>query len=447
MRAIVCLAAAAAVAVPGLAGAQPAAPPTGEQLTLTGAVELALRVSPDLAISQENVESARYRLKSSRGRRLPAVSVASTLLYWDQALEFAVAPGMALTVRDRVTTSSSATAALPLSQQVQIGNLVAVERHGLEASEEDHSARRLDVASNVASAYLGVLLARATSDIAQARTQLVQAQLERSRVLKEGGVLGQVDVMRLEAALAATRRNAISAAADAESAVDALVLAIGLPESTEVQLVDELPEQVSVPPMSPDEAVRQAMQRRPELRAARSRAEQARSGASVEKANLLPSLSAFGTVEHNTGNGPFLPKNAWYLGLQLNWNVWDWGTTYYGYKAASHRADQAERSAARLADALRVEVRRTARDARAAYDALEVARTGQAAAEEAFRIQVARFHEGATTTTELLQAETEVAEARIGYATARHAYFLALASLARAVGQLPDALLPISGKR
>ena len=104
-------------------------------------------------------------------------------------------------------------------------------------------------------------------------------------------------------------------------------------------------------------------------------------------------------------------------------------------------------AASRLGDQLRLDVRRKAREARAAYDSLGVARAGLSAAEEAFRIQEVRFGEGATTTTELLQSETEVAEARIGYATARHAYFLRLSALAQATGQLPEALLPTTGAR
>jgi outer membrane protein TolC len=92
-------------------------------------------------------------------------------------------------------------------------------------------------------------------------------------------------------------------------------------------------------------------------------------------------------------------------------------------------------------------VRRRAREARAAYDSLAVARAGLTASEEAFRIQEVRFREGAATTTDLLSSETELAEARIGYATARHAYFLQLAALAQATGQLPDALLPNTGAR
>jgi len=450
MRAILVIAVAAA---PAVAAAQPAAAPTGDRLTLGGAVDLALGRSPDLAISQESVESARHRVKSSERKRWPAVTIEASAIEWDDELTFLGAPPMpgappaTIVVREQLTTNSRATAVLPLSPQLVITHLVAVERNGLLASQEDHAARRLEVAYNVASAYLGVLLARATSDIAQSRTQLVKAQLERARALKEGGVLGQVDVMRLEAALASTRRQAIAAASDAESALDNLILAIGLPDGIRLELVDELPAEISQPPMSPDQAVRQAVQRRPELRAARARADQARSGARVQMADLFPNLNAIGAVEHSTGNGPFQPENAWFVGLQLNWNLWDWGSTWHAYKAVSHQADQAAMAASRMADSLRVEVRRAARQARAAFDALEVARVGLAAAEEAFRIQEARFQEGATTTTDLLAAETEVAQARISHANARHAYFLELAALARATGQLPAALLPATGQR
>ena len=185
----------AIAAAPAVASAQPAAPPTSERLTMSAAIGLALGRSPDLAISEEGVESARHRVKASQRRRLPSVSVESNAIYWDKELAFTIAPPMpgvepeSLTVRERLTTATSATAVLPLSPQFVITHLVAAERNGLRASEHDHAARRLEVASSVASAYLGVLLARATNQIAQSRTQLVQAQLERARVLKEGGVL------------------------------------------------------------------------------------------------------------------------------------------------------------------------------------------------------------------------------------------------------------------
>ena len=49
--------------------------------------------------------------------------------------------------------------------------------------------------------------------------------------------------------------------------------------------------------------------------------------------------------------------------------------------------------------------------ARTAFDTIEVAKAGLAAAEEAFRLQTVRYAEGAATTTDLLDAETEVTRA------------------------------------
>jgi outer membrane protein TolC len=429
--------------------AQPAAAATGRRMTLDQAVRFALDRSPDLDISEKGVDSARARLKVSRSRRLPTLSVESQALYWNEELAFGLAaPGMEpppggegqVVVREQVTTSTSLTATQLLSHQIVIGRLVAADRAGVQAAELDHSARRLQVASGVATAYLGVLLADENRSITEARVGLVSAQLDRARILEESGSLGKVDVMRLEASLAAARREAIVAASQAESARDSLVLQLGLPVGSRIEPVDALPP-VSAPPVDPDQAVRRALGARPDLKAAQARARQARAGALVQRADLLPSLVAFGTYQYNTGGGEFQPESAWFVGLGLNWNIWDWGATLNTYRAARHQADQAAMAAERQEDGARAEVRRAAREVQAAHQALAVAEVGLAAAEEAFRIQEVRFAEGATTTTDLLAANLEVTQARTGFASARFAYYTRLAQLAQATGQLPDALL------
>lgn len=69
-----------------------------------------------------------------------------------------------------------------------------------------------------------------------------------------------------------------------------------------------------------------------------------------------------------------------------------------------------------------------------------IAATGVTAAEEAYRIQNARFEQGAATTTDLLDAETEVARARLGVIIARYDYLVALVALARAIGESPSSV-------
>ncbi|HET6613175.1 MAG TPA: TolC family protein, partial [Kofleriaceae bacterium] len=166
--------------------------------------------------------------------------------------------------------------------------------------------------------------------------------------------------------------------------------------------------------------------------------------ADAARIGLFPQIAAIATVQESGGGGAFAEPFSWFVGLQASWNIWTWGREWKAVDAAGIRATQAALAADRLADRVAVEARNQARTARAAHDAIAVASTGLAAAEEAYRIQQARYAEGATTTTDLLSAETDVSRARIGYATARYSYMLELAKLARATGQLPSALLPVT---
>ena len=48
-----------------------------------------------------------------------------------------------------------------------------------------------------------------------------------------------------------------------------------------------------------------------------------------------------------------------------------------------------------------------------------------------------KFENGAATTTDVLDSETEAARARLVFVVARYDYYLALVALARSVGNLP----------
>ena len=445
-RAVLLCAGLATLSVPAAARAEEARP-----LSLGEAEQIALGQSPELAMAQKGVDGARARLAATRALRLPRVTLEANVLVWNEELSFVVpTPSMTMpgefeltpvTVRGQTTASATLSVAQPLTQQIALGKLVDVEEAGVAAAKEDQGGARVEVAYRVADGYLVVLLAEAAKEIAGLRAAQFEAQLARARVLVDGGVLQPVDAMRLEAALAAAQREVIVATSQARQAMGGLVLALGLPPDTVVQVRDDLPDEPKALGMGVDEAVAMASERRPDMRALAHRAEQARSGAGAAKAGLLPELVAVGSYQHNEGGGTFQSADAWFAGLNLQWNVWDWGNTWHGYEEAEAKAAQARMAAERMGDRVHVEVSATALDAQSAYDALAVARTGLAAAEEAFRIQNDRFSEGVATTTDLLDAQTEVTQARLGYASARYAYFRALAALARATGQVPSALL------
>jgi outer membrane protein len=424
-----------------------AAPGQAEALTLADAERLALGQSPELAISGKNVEVASRRVKAARAQRLPRLSVESNLLVWDQEIAFQLPPPMegqpplSVVVRGQVTSTTTVSLVQPLTPLIAIGELIDLEEAGKSASEAELQGSRVDVAFRATDGYLIVLLAQAGQQVATQRVAQVEAQLGRARALVEGGVLQPVDAMRLEAALAAAQRDLITAESQVRLAMGNLILALGLPADAAVAVQDDLPPEPQAPPAAASDAVATAADQRADLRALSFRARQAESGAGAAKANLYPVVAAVGSFQHSEGAGSLGAADAFFAGLTLQWNVWDWGQTWQSYKAAESQAEQAELAATRMVDVVRVQVAAAASDAQSAYEALAVTRTGLAAAEEAHRIQNDRFSEGVATTTDVINAEIEVTQARLGYASARYAYFRALAALARATGQMPSVFL------
>jgi outer membrane protein TolC len=73
-------------------------------------------------------------------------------------------------------------------------------------------------------------------------------------------------------------------------------------------------------------------------------------------------------------------------------------------------------------------------DVRATGSALEAGRTAIGSAEEAYRVTTVLLAAGSANTTDLLDAQAALTQARLNFARARYEYSLARISLDRAVG-------------
>lgn len=457
-------------ALPAPAHAQPAAP-----LRLVDALARSLDRGHEVRAASFGVEAAATRVDGAKAQRYPRLRAEANLLYWDSPLELALggapmggatpgamptmmqvpAPGSTggamagttgmsrgagkLLVRDQITANVQVTIAQPLSGLLVLNRLVALEAAGVGAARADASKARLDTAHRVAESYLRLLQARAFADVATKSLEQVQAQLARAQVFEKAGVLQRVDVLRLQAAVAQAQQGVIRAEAGARVARQGLALAIGLSTAeANFEVVDDLPE--SPPPpraLSDDELATAASRTRPELASLRERIVQADLGRGVALSQLLPNVMAIGTYQHFEGAGPFQPKNAWFVGATLQWDIWDWGKNWKGVKEAEARAAQARVGAEALTEQIAFDARRRLIEVTTAHQSLAATAAAIDAAEEAFRLQTVRWNGGAATTTDVLDAEAEVTRARNGRAQARFDYFLAQAALARALGEAP----------
>jgi outer membrane protein TolC len=423
-----------------------AAADDARRITLAEAVDLARGDSLAVDLQQEQIEAARHKAASTRKLRLPTLGVKASVLAWNDVIAFSQPctgqPGcpasgvFTSTIRDRVTGTAEINLAQPISGLFVLGRLIAGDDAAIDAARADLEVAKLDMAYKAAEAYLGALQTQTLRDLATASVKQLEADLGKIRALRDAKVLADVDVLRLEAALAQAQAGVLDADGATSTATRGLALLLDLPDGTRLELapIDTTPPELG---WSEDEAVALAAKQRPELRAAAARVAQADVGVAAVKANYYPNVVAIANYTRTEGQGFIASKNSAFVGVSLDWTLWDWGKRGEDVASARAGARIARRTRDELGDQLAFDVRSKWLTASTRRQSLAVNDSALKAAEEAYRLQTVKIEGGVATATDVIDAESEVARARAQATIARYQYLVAWMALVRAVGQVP----------
>jgi outer membrane protein TolC len=209
---------------------------------------------------------------------------------------------------------------------------------------------------------------------------------------------------------------------------------MGLPANGSYELLEptELQQRV-LPQLNEQGAIDLASKQRPEIAQATKTHEAAEQHARASYLALLPDVRVDGVYTNLQGQ-VFAPENQWYVGLKASWPVWEWGATYYGARAADKNAEAA--AADLEGQTLTVQNEASSRwvQAQSAASAIDTAQTTIASAEEAYRVTQATVNAGVATTTDLLDAQSALTQAKLNLLRARYTLAIALVALQRALG-------------
>jgi outer membrane protein TolC len=413
-----------------------ASPALAEPLTLQGAIDLALGKNPDVAVAKEAVAGNEAKTSSTKAKRWVALGLNATFNQWRDpyALDFG---GQSFVLHEIRTTATVVTLVQPLTGLGYLTQLIDASEHETEASRHEYDRVRLDTAYRTAEAYIHVLEARASADVAHRSVDDIASGLTRAQQLRQADTYTDIDVLRFRSAKAAADQSALKADNAILSALATLTIQLGLPDGTAIDLADSLPP--TPPPLAVtlEQAQQRAIAARPELGAARERVAAADNMRKGAYKGYVPDIRAVAAWQHLTGVQPFQPENEEYIGLSASWTVWDWGSTHQSILEAEHTKARAILGAGALAEQVKLDVRKRWLDAKTQFDSLAAAQVQQQTADEAFRLQKVKFDASAATTTDVLDAETDAKRANLGFAVARYEYYLALVALARSMGDLP----------
>lgn len=418
-------------------------------LTLSQAVEIALRTNPVTAASAAGRQLADAQLREARSGRQPQLQTSETftnsnnpVFVFGSLLEqgrfgtnnFAI---NTLNNPDPLSNFRSAlTVRLPLFDQRQTETRVAQAKIKQQQAGQKTDLVEQQLRFQVVRSYYNILLAQARIRVADEAVKTAEADIKRARDLFETGVTVHSDLLAAEVQLSEFRQQRIQANGELATAFAALNTALGLPVNTPQTLSGELLER-NFTIESADLLEAQALQNRPEYQQAMSSIQASAAQVRGARGEWLPRVDAFATVgasaQHLIPGG----SSDYAAGASVTFNVFD-----AGRKARLDQAHASESIARaesqQIVNQIRFEVVRAYQQYISARERLAVVGQVEAQANETLRIVQDRYHTGLTTITELLRAQTALVRARSDVLNARYEQYVGYANVLLAAGRLKD---------
>jgi len=291
--------------------------------------------------------------------------------------------------------------------------------------------------------YLETVTAASRVEAAHAQQRTAEALLQQASDLKASGLVAGIDVLRADVQVQNQRQRSIVAENDLEKAKLQLARAIGLPPGQAVTLTDTIPF-APLPPLALETALKDALEKRPDLLAAHDRLAAAEAASRAAKSELLPSLrfdADYGTIGQ-TASGA---HPTFTVAATVHVPVFEAG------RAQARRAETDAEERRRRAEyedfrgRVDLEVRTAVLDVNAAAQQLEAAEKTRSLAAQTLEQARDRFAAGVAGNIEVTQAQESVAAASETYIAALYRHNLAKATLAQAVGVAESAIMSYLG--
>lgn len=295
----------------------------------------------------------------------------------------------------------------------------------------------------VQNSYFGVVSARAGLEAAQAQVQDAHKALEFAQLRLTHGVGTELDVLQAQAAYDQALLVRVTAAGQTKTAQAALTQALGVPADAAVKIV----EPTQTLPAAPDtqrlsQMIDEALQRRPDIAALRAQLAASEAAIRVAGAVQWPSLYATGGINYSANDvrsgQNFVPNNDWsYMGgLSLQWTLFDGLKTLNAKRAAQAQAESMRSQLRQAEIAASADIWNGHQTYATALQKLQFSGAYVRSSQAAYDLALDSYKAGLKTILDLLDAESQLTQARSQHIAARQEAFTALANLAFVSGSL-----------
>jgi len=320
-------------------------------------------------------------------------------------------------------------------------------RQALLAANWTHNSNLQEVLLSAVQAYYQLFATQEAVVSTRAAERASLTSLEAARARLKAGNATRADVLQAQTAYSENQLTRTRAEGEASVSQGVLANALGLSAQHPIRIAPppDLEDQ-QIAERAVDDLISAARVQRPDLAAADAQVRSARSNIEVERAAGRPSISAFGSVGA-TQSSPGSDPRAGAIGLQLRIPIFTGYRDTYRIQQSRDLLDLELANRDQLSNDVALDVWTAYQDLRTERAALATSDDLVASAQENYSVALGRYRAGVGTVTDLLNAQSALADAELRRIQARYRWNISKAALARAIGVLEPGLARAAAQR
>lgn len=419
-------------------------------LTLEESIKIALERSLSVRSAEEEIKRKEFEERSAKADFYPKLSTDYSYTRIDSSTvndaiytTYAYSPSTAsLTPRqvfplDADNYELNITATQPLFTGWRLTGLRELASLGLDTAKIQKETTIHDLVLDVKEAYFGILKAEKLEKVARQAVEQLEAHLRVAQAFYEEGIIAKNELLQTEVQMAQARQNLIKARNFMELAKSLFnkLLRRGLDSEVEIEdILDYHPIALTLP-----QCLERAELYRTEIKELSLNILYAEKGVELTKSSYYPTVALVGNYyregdEPLLGSEPDEDADRWALVVKAEWTFWEWGKTKSDVSASRAAVSRLKYLLRDLKDSIQLQVKEAYLNLREAEKNIQVAQTAVIQAEENFRMNEERYKQQVATSTDVLDAQTLLTQARSNFFNALSEHNIAWARLERAMG-------------
>jgi len=412
--------------------------------TLEASISEALENNRSLKAKKEKIEQAGNVRKQARAEFLPKLSTSygytrMSEVYKSDPLSLGALgtiPGWDQNSRDNYQWKGTVTQ--PLFTGFALISSYRLAELGIDQSEMEVELEKLDLVLRVKEVYFGILGVDKSLGVARKAVESLESHVKVASSFYKVGMIPINDLLKSQVELANAQQELVKALNATRLTRANFNTVLSRQINAPVELEDILvykPEKGDL-----EEYMEKALKNRPEIKLIDINILQTDQQIRLVKSKNYPEVAlTYDYIKEgdhlDVSGSPYHDANSWEVMAGLKWTFWEWGKTHFEVKEKMSLKKELIQTKKALEDGIRLEIK----DAMLALDEAEknipTTRKAVEQAEENLRVSEERYKAQVTTTTEVLDAQTLLTEARMNYYRALYDHNLAKARLQRAIGE------------